>query len=158
MAEEKNTPENISDVRQKRVLNIEEIKKIIPHRYPFLLIDKVMDYEPGQFAVARKCVSINEPFFQGHFPEYPVMPGVLIIEALAQTGAVALLSMPENKGKIALFGGIRNARFKRQVRPGDVLEFRCELTKMHGPVGIGKATATVEGKTAVVAELTFAVQ
>ena len=158
MAEEKNTQENISDVRQKRVLNIEEIKKIIPHRYPFLLIDKVMDYEPGQFAVARKCVSINEPFFQGHFPEYPVMPGVLIIEALAQTGAVALLSMPENKGKIALFGGIRNARFKRQVRPGDVLEFRCELTKMHGPVGIGTATATVEGKTAVVAELTFAVQ
>ena len=158
MAEEIKELDNASDVRTPKALNIEEIKKIIPHRYPFLLIDQVKDYEPGKFADALKCVTVNEPFFQGHFPEYPVMPGVLIIEALAQTGAVALLSMPENRGRIALFGGIRNARFKRQVRPGDVLELHCELTKMHGPVGIGTATATVNGKTAVVAELTFAVQ
>ena len=157
MEELKNAEEN-SENRTPKALNIEEIKKIIPHRYPFLLIDQVDDYEPGHFATAKKCVTVNEPFFQGHFPEYPVMPGVLIIEALAQTGAVALLSMPENKGKIALFGGIKNARFKRQVRPGDVLELHCELTRMHGPVGMGTATATVNGKTAVVAELTFAVQ
>ncbi|SEA14833.1 3-hydroxyacyl-[acyl-carrier-protein] dehydratase [Oribacterium sp. KHPX15] len=143
--------------RKPQELGIEEIKNIIPHRYPFLLIDHVNDYEPGKFADATKCVSVNEPFFQGHFPEYPVMPGVLIIEALAQTGAVALLSIPENKGKIALFGGIKNARFKRQVRPGDVLKLHCELTKMHGPVGIGTAKATVDGKVAVVAELTFAI-
>ena len=140
------------------LLNQDEIKAIIPHREPFLLVDEIEEMEPGVKAVGYKNVTGEEGFFRGHFPEYPVMPGVLIIEALAQTGAVALLSMPENKGKIALFGGIRNARFKRQVRPGDVLEFRCELTKMHGPVGIGTATATVEGKTAVVAELTFAVQ
>lgn len=139
-------------------LSVDEIKEIIPHRYPFLLIDQVVNYEPGKFADARKCVTVNEPFFQGHFPQYPVMPGVLIIEALAQTGAVALLSMPENKGKIALFGGIKNARFKKQVRPGDVLELHCELTRMHGPVGMGTAVAKVNGKTAVQAELTFAVQ
>lgn len=158
MAEELKTTTETSEERIPKTLNIEEIKKIIPHRYPFLLIDQIIDYEAGRFAEARKCVSVNEPFFQGHFPEYPVMPGVLIIEALAQTGAVALLSLPENQGKIALFGGIKNARFKRQVRPGDVLELHCELTKMHGPVGMGTATATVDGKTAVVAELTFAVQ
>ncbi len=144
--------------RTPHPLSIDEIKEIIPHRYPFLLIDQVVDYEPGKFADARKCVTMNEPFFQGHFPQYPVMPGVLIIEALAQTGAVALLSMPANKGKIALFGGIKNARFKKQVRPGDVLELHCELTRMHGPVGMGTAVATVNGKTAVQAELTFAVQ
>ena len=158
MADEINKVNEASEVRLPKELNIEEIKKIIPHRYPFLLIDHVNDFEPGKFADATKCVSVNEPFFQGHFPEYPVMPGVLIIEALAQTGAVALLSMPENQGKIALFGGIKNARFKRQVRPGDVLELHCELTRMHGPVGIGTATALVGGRTAVVAELTFAIQ
>lgn len=146
------------EARTPQLLTVDEIKEIIPHRYPFLLIDQVVDYEPGTFADARKCVTVNEPFFQGHFPQYPVMPGVLIIEALAQTGAVALLSMPENKGKIALFGGIRNARFKKQVRPGDVLELHCELTRMHGPVGMGTAVAKVNGKTAVQAELTFAVQ
>lgn len=144
--------------RTAHPLSVDEIKEIIPHRYPFLLIDQVVDYEPGKFADARKCVTVNEPFFQGHFPQYPVMPGVLIIEALAQTGAVALLSMPANKGKIALFGGIKNARFKKQVRPGDVLELHCELTRMHGPVGMGTAVATINGKTAVQAELTFAVQ
>ena len=148
----------VEAVRTPHPLSIDEIKEIIPHRYPFLLIDQVVDYEPGKFADARKCVTVNEPFFQGHFPQYPVMPGVLIIEALAQTGAVALLSMPANKGKIALFGGIKNARFKKQVRPGDVLELHCELTRMHGPVGMGTAVATVNGKTAVQAELTFAVQ
>lgn len=155
------TGENAAAVEAARTaqpLSVDEIKEIIPHRYPFLLIDQVVDYEPGKFADARKCVTVNEPFFQGHFPQYPVMPGVLIIEALAQTGAVALLSMPENKGKIALFGGIKNARFKKQVRPGDVLELHCELTRMHGPVGMGTAVATVNGKTAVQAELTFAVQ
>ena len=103
-----------------------------------------------------KCVTANEPFFQGHFPGYKVMPGVLIIEALAQVGAVAILSVPENKGKLALFGGIKNARFKRQVRPGDVLELECELTAQRGPVGFGTATATVNGKTVCKAELTFA--
>lgn len=153
--------ENVAAVEAARTahpLSVDEIKEIIPHRYPFLLIDQVVDYEPGKFADARKCVTVNEPFFQGHFPQYPVMPGVLIIEALAQTGAVALLSMPANKGKIALFGGIKNARFKKQVRPGDVLELHCELTRMHGPVGMGTAVATINGKTAVQAELTFAVQ
>lgn len=148
----------VEEVRTAHPLSVDEIKEIIPHRYPFLLIDQVVDYEPGKFADARKCVTVNEPFFQGHFPQYPVMPGVLIIEALAQTGAVALLSMPANKGKIALFGGIKNARFKKQVRPGDVLELHCELTRMHGPVGMGTAVATINGKTAVQAELTFAVQ
>ena len=153
--------ENAATVEAARAahpLRVDEIKEIIPHRYPFLLIDQVVDYEPGKFADARKCVTVNEPFFQGHFPQYPVMPGVLIIEALAQTGAVALLSMPANKGKIALFGSIKNARFKKQVRPGDVLELHCELTRMHGPVGMGTAVATINGKTAVQAELTFAVQ
>ena len=139
-------------------LNIEEIKVIIPHRYPFLLIDEIQDYEAGEFAVAKKCVTINEPFFQGHFPSYPVMPGVLIVEALAQTGAVALLALPENKGKIALFGGIKNCKFKQQVRPGDVLELSCRVVNRKGPVGIGEAEAKVDGKTVVKAELTFAVQ
>ena len=152
------TAASVEAARTLQPLSVDEIKEIIPHRYPFLLIDQVVDYEPGKFADARKCVTVNEPFFQGHFPQYPVMPGVLIIEALAQTGAVALLSMPANKGKIALFGGIKNARFKKQVRPGDVLELHCELTRMHGPVGMGTAVATVNGKTAVQAELTFAVQ
>ncbi len=141
-----------------KTLTIDEIKGILPHRYPFLLIDRIKDYAPGEFAIAEKCVTVNEPFFQGHFPEYPVMPGVLIIEALAQTGAVALLSMPENRGKLALFGGIKNARFKKQVRPGDVLELSCRLVRMHGPVGIGEAVARVNGKIAAQAELTFALQ
>ena len=141
-----------------QTLNIDEIKAILPHRYPFLLIDRIKDYVPGQFAIAEKCVTVNEPFFQGHFPDYPVMPGVLIIEALAQTGAVALLSMPENRGRLALFGGIKNARFKKQVRPGDVLELSCRLVRMHGPVGIGEAAARVNGKVVAQAELTFALQ
>lgn len=137
-------------------LNIEQIQTLLPHRYPFLLVDKITECTPGQGARGVKCVTANEPFFQGHFPHYKVMPGVLIIEALAQVGAVAILSVPENKGKLALFGGIKNARFKQQVRPGDVLELECELTAQRGPVGFGTATAKVNGKTACKAELTFA--
>ena len=137
-------------------LNIEQIQALIPHRYPFLLVDRIVECTPGQGAKGVKCVTANEPFFQGHFPNYKVMPGVLIIEALAQVGAVAILSVPENRGKLALFGGIKNARFKQQVRPGDVLELECELTAQRGPVGFGTATAKVNGKTACKAELTFA--
>lgn len=139
-------------------LNSSQIQEILPHRYPFLLVDRIVDFEQGKWAKGIKCVSVNEPFFQGHFPGYPVMPGVLIIEALAQTGAVAILSMPENRGKIAFFGGIKKARFKRQVVPGDVLELSCEILSQKGPVGIGSAVATVNGEIAVTAELTFAVQ
>ena len=137
-------------------LNIDQIEALLPHRYPFLLVDKIVECTPGQGAKGIKCVTANEPFFQGHFPGYKVMPGVLIIEALAQVGAVAILSVPENRGKLALFGGIKNARFKQQVRPGDVLELECELTAQRGPVGFGTATAKVNGKTACKAELTFA--
>lgn len=139
-------------------LNINEIMKIIPHRYPFLLVDKITDYEPGVWAKGIKCVSANEMQFMGHFPEYPVMPGVLMIEAMAQTGAVAILSMEENRGKLAFFGGIKNARFRSQVFPGDVMEMEVKIIKQKGPIGIGEGTVTVNGKVAVNAELTFAVQ
>ena len=138
-------------------LDANQIQEIIPHRPPFLLVDKITDYEPGQWAKGIKAVTVNEPFFAGHFPQYHVMPGVLIIEALAQVGAVAILSLPENKGKLAFFGGIKNACFKRQVRPGDVLELSCELTERRGPIGHGKAVAKVDGKIAAQGELTFAV-
>ena len=138
-------------------LNIEQIQEIIPHRPPFLLVDKITDYVPGEWAKGIKAVTVNEPFFAGHFPQYRVMPGVLIIEALAQVGAVAILSLPENKGKLAFFGGIKNARFKKQVRPGDVLELSCELLERRGPVGFGKAVAKVDGKVAAQGELTFAI-
>ena len=138
-------------------LNIEQIQEIIPHRPPFLLVDKITDYVPGEWAKGIKAVTVNEPFFTGHFPQYKVMPGVLILEALAQVGAVAILSLPEYKGKIAFFGGIKNARFKKQVRPGDVLELSCELTQRRGPVGFGKAVAKVDGKVAAQGELTFAI-
>lgn len=137
-------------------LNIDQIEAILPHRYPFLLVDRIVECNPGQSAKGIKCVTANEPFFQGHFPGYKVMPGVLIIEALAQVGAVAILTQEGNAGKLALFGGIKNARFKQQVRPGDVLEMECELTAQRGPVGFGTATAKVNGKTACKAELTFA--
>ena len=139
-------------------LNSNEIQQILPHRYPFLLVDRIIEMEPGKSAKGIKCVSANEMQFMGHFPQQHVMPGVLIIEALAQTGAVAILSEEENKGKIAFFGGIKNARFRKQVVPGDVLELSCEIISRRGPVGIGKATATVDGKVAVTAELTFAIQ
>ncbi len=139
------------------MLNIEQIKEILPHRYPFLLIDRVTELCEGESATAIKCVTANEEFFNGHFPQKPVMPGVLIIEALAQTGAVAILSEQENRGKIVLFGGIKNARFRRQVVPGDVLTLTCKLTRRRGPVGFGEAVATVDGEVAVTAELTFAI-
>ena len=139
-------------------LTSNQIQEIIPHRYPFLLVDKIVDFEPGVSAKGIKCVTANEMNFMGHFPEKHVMPGVLIIEALAQTGAVALLSLEENKGKIALFAGIKNARFKRQVIPGDVLELNCEIIKAKRPLGLGKAEAYVDGRLAVSAELTFAIE
>ena len=137
-------------------LNIDQIEAILPHRYPFLLVDRITECTPGEGAKGLKCVTANEPFFPGHFPGFRVMPGVLIIEALAQVGAVALLTQEENQGKLALFGGIKNARFKRQVRPGDVLELSCQLTARKGPVGFGTAEARVDGKLACKAELTFA--
>lgn len=138
-------------------LNSNQIMEILPHRYPFLLVDKIIDGEEGKWAKGIKCVSVNEPFFCGHFPQLHVMPGVLIIEALAQVGAVAILGEEENRGKIGFLGGIKNARFRKQVVPGDVLELHCELIQRRGPVGIAKATATVNGKIAASAELTFAI-
>ncbi|MDR3307313.1 MAG: 3-hydroxyacyl-ACP dehydratase FabZ [Coriobacteriales bacterium] len=139
-------------------LNIEQIEALLPHRYPFLLIDRVVDYEAGAWARAIKCVTANEPFFAGHFPGYKVMPGVLILEALAQTGAIALLSEQENSGKLAFFGGVKQARFKRQVVPGDVLELSCVLTKRRGPIGFGEAEARVGDTVACKAEISFALQ
>lgn len=139
-------------------LNSNQIARILPHRYPFALVDRIVDGEEGQWARGIKCVSVNEQFFCGHFPQEHIMPGVLILEAMAQVGAVALLSLPENRGKIALFGGVKNARFKRKVTPGDVLEMTCTLTKRRGPVGIGSCEATVNGEIACTAELIFAVQ
>ena len=139
-------------------LNSNQIQEILPHRYPFLLVDRITECEPGKSATGIKCVSANESQFMGHFPQKHVMPGVLIIEALAQTGAVALLVEEKNKGKIAYFGGIKQARFKRQVIPGDVLTLKCEIISSKGPVGIGKAEAYVGDQLAVTAELTFAIQ
>ena len=139
-------------------LNSNEIADILPHRYPFALVDRITDGETGVWARGIKCVSAGEPYFCGHFPQKHVMPGVLILEAMAQVGAVAILSLPENKRKIALFGGVKNARFKRQVVPGDVLELECVLTKRRGPVGIGSCKATVGGELACTAELIFAIQ
>ena len=139
------------------LMGTKEIMEVIPHRQPFLLIDAIEELEPGKSAVGRKCVTFNEPFFAGHFPGEPVMPGVLIVEALAQTGAVAILSQPDFKGKTAYFGAINNARFKQKVVPGDVLELELEIIKQKGPVGIGSAKATVNGKLAVSAELTFVI-
>ena len=137
-------------------LHIEEILELLPHRYPMQLVDKVIELG-ANYIVGVKNVTANEPFFQGHFPGRPIMSGVLILEALAQTGAVAALSLPENQGKLALFGGVKSARFRRQVVPGDVLTLECELVEQHGPIGIGKATAWVGNERAANAELTFVI-
>ena len=138
-------------------MTTQEIMEILPHRQPFLLIDTVEEVEPGVRAVAKKNVTFNEPYFAGHFPGNPVMPGVLIIEALAQTGAVAILSQPEWKGKTAYFAGINQAKFKQKVVPGDTLFLETEIIKVKGPIGVGKAVARVNGKLACSAELTFAI-
>ncbi len=138
-------------------LNSNQIQEIIPHRYPFLLVDKITDYKPGEYAKGIKCVTANEMHFMGHFPQLHVMPGVLIIEALEQVGAVAILSEEESKGKTAFFGGIKNARFRQKVVPGDVLTLECEIITRKGPLGIGKAVAKVGDKVAADAELTFAI-
>ena len=138
-------------------LGIKEIQEIIPHRHPFLLIDCIEELEPGVRAVGYKSITYNESQFAGHFPQEPVMPGVLIVEALAQAGAVALLSQPEFKGKTAYFGAIQSAKFKKKVVPGDVLIVETEIVKRKGPVGVGSAKAYVDGKLAVQAELTFAI-
>ena len=139
------------------MLNKEEIKNIIPQREPFLMIDKVEEYIPGESCIAYKEVREDEYYFKGHFPGNPIMPGVLMVEALAQTGAVAILSMEENKGKNALFGGIDKLKFKKQVVPGDTLKLEVKIIKRKGPIGIGEALATVDGKVAVKGELTFAI-
>ncbi len=139
------------------MLNKDEIKEIIPQREPFLMIDEVEEYTPGVGATAYKYVNEEEWYFEGHFPGNPIMPGVLITESLAQTGAVAILSVPENKGKNALFGGINNMKFKRMVVPGDKLKLEVKIIKQKGPIGVGEAIATVNGQIAAKGELTFAI-
>ncbi|GEN89762.1 3-hydroxyacyl-ACP dehydratase FabZ [Oceanobacillus sp. FSL W8-0428] len=140
------------------MMDIQQIKEVLPHRYPFLLVDQVKDIEEGKKVTAIKNVTANEPFFPGHFPDYPVMPGVLILEALAQTGAIAVLGMEQNKGKIGFLAGVDKCRFKRQVKPGDQLELTVEIIRMKGPIGKGKGIATVNGETACEAEITFAIK
>ena len=139
------------------VLNTQQIMEILPHRAPFLLVDTIEELEPGKRVVGKKCVTFNEPFFQGHFPGNPVMPGVLIVEALAQTGAVSILGMDEYKGKTAYFAGIDKVRFKRKVVPGDVLKLEVTMTTVKGPVGKAEVLATVDGEMAVKGEIMFAI-
>ncbi|MCM3112037.1 3-hydroxyacyl-ACP dehydratase FabZ [Lederbergia lenta] len=140
------------------MLDIQQIKEIIPHRYPFLLVDKITELEEGKKAVGLKNVTANEEFFNGHFPDYPVMPGVLIVEALAQVGAVAMLIKEENRGRLAFFAGIDKCRFKRQVKPGDQLQLEVEIIRIKGPIGKGKAVASVDGEVVCEAEITFALE
>lgn len=137
------------------ILNTQQIQEILPHRYPMLMLDTVEELVPGERAVAIKNISVNEEIFQGHFPRNPTFPGALTVEALAQTGAVALLSMPEFKGKTAYFGGIKKARYRRMVRPGDQLRLEVTLDRLRGPIGIGKGIVWVGDKKATTAELTF---
>lgn len=132
------------------------IRKIIPHRYPFLLVDTIIELDPGERAVGIKNVTANEPFFQGHFPDYPVMPGVLIVEAIAQVGAVAMLSQPSHEGQLALFAGIEKVRFKRQVKPGDTLRIEVALGQIRRSIGSGSGTATVDGEVACKGDFMFA--
>lgn len=139
------------------MLNAVEIQQILPHRYPFLLVDRILEMSVGERAVGLKNVTMNEPFFQGHFPGNPIMPGVLMVEALAQVGAVAILSMPEYQGKLAVFTGIDNLRFKRQVVPGDQLRLEVEILTIRRNIGKGKAVATVDGEVAVKGEIMFAI-
>ncbi|NVY96689.1 3-hydroxyacyl-ACP dehydratase FabZ [Lactobacillus sp. DCY120] len=143
---------------EKQTLDSTQIQAILPHRYPMLLVDRIEDYQPGEYAIGRKNVTINENFFQGHFPGNPVMPGALIMEALAQTGALALLSMPEFQGKTAYFGGVRKIKFRHMVRPGDSLRLEVQLDKLHGNAGIGHATAYVDDEVACSGDLIFAIQ
>ncbi|AEV21041.1 MULTISPECIES: 3-hydroxyacyl-ACP dehydratase FabZ [Geobacillus] len=138
------------------MLDIQQIQSIIPHRYPFLLVDRILEIEEGKRAVGIKNVSANESFFAGHFPEYPVMPGVLIVEALAQVGAVVLLQSEENRGRLAFFAGIDNCRFKKQVKPGDQLRLEVEILRARGAIGKGKGIATVDGELVCETELMFA--
>ncbi|GAK05065.1 (3R)-hydroxymyristoyl-[acyl carrier protein] dehydratase [Geomicrobium sp. JCM 19037] len=139
------------------MLSIEEIKEIIPHRYPFLLIDRVTELQAGESCTAIKNVSANEEFFNGHFPDFPLMPGVLIVEALAQTGAVALLKHENFAGKLAVFAGIDNCRFKGQVKPGDQLKLETTLTRVRGSIGKGHGVASVDGQTVAELDLMFAI-
>ena len=138
-------------------LNSNQIQEINPHRYPFALVDRIIDYKPGEYAKGIKCVSVNEMHFCGHFPSHHVMPGVLIVEALAQVGCIAILSKEENKGKNALFGGIDKLKFKKQVVPGDRLKLEVKIIKQKSSIGIGEAIATVNGEIVAKGELTFAV-
>jgi 3-hydroxyacyl-[acyl-carrier-protein] dehydratase len=138
------------------MLDINQIKEIIPHRYPFLLVDRILEIEEGKKAIGIKNVTANEPFFAGHFPEYPVMPGVLIVEALAQVGAVAMLKLEDNRGRLAFFTGIDNCRFKRQVKPGDQLRLEVEIVRARGAIGKGKGIATVDGELVCETEIMFA--
>lgn len=139
------------------VYNAKEIMEIIPHRQPFMLLDTIEELEPGKRALAKKCVTYNEPFFAGHFPVEPVMPGVLIIEAMAQTGAVALMTCEEYRGKVGYLAGIYNAKLKKKVVPGDVLLLETQMVKVKGPIGVAECKATVDGRLVASAELMFAI-